>query len=96
MKYFLIGFLLTYFAVAFVFPSYRVWKRTNVSPVIFGGADNAHDYIGKLFKIVMIGLTVTVIIYAFGSSIYSFLLPVFWLEYQTAAGGMTTYIFDGF
>ncbi|MGI8639689.1 MAG: methyltransferase family protein [Pyrinomonadaceae bacterium] len=68
---------------AFILPSYRVWKKTNVNPITFRGADDAHDYIGKLFKIVMIGLTVTVIIYAFVPGIYSFLLPVFWLEYQT-------------
>ena len=81
--YFLVLYLLIYFAVAFVLPSHRVWKKTNVNPVTFRGADNSHDYIGKLFKIVMIFLTVTVIIYAFVPSIYSFLLPVFWLEYQT-------------
>lgn len=81
--YFLVLYLLIYFAVAFVFPSYRVWKRTGVNPITFRGADDAHNYIGKLFKIVMIGLTVTVIIYAFVPSMYSFLLPVFWLEYQT-------------
>lgn len=80
LKYFLPSFLLIYFAVAFVLPSYRVWKRTGVNPVTFGGADDAHDYIGKLFKIVMLGLTSVIIIYAFVPNIYPYLLPVFWLE----------------
>ena len=83
LKYFLPVFLLIYFAVAFVLPSYRVWKRTGVNPVTFGGGDNAHDYIGKLFKIVMLGLTVVIIIYAFLPGIYHYLLPVFWLETGT-------------
>lgn len=80
MKYFLIAFLLFYFAVAFVLPSYRVWKRTGVNPVTFSGADNAHDYIGKFFKIVMLGLTLVVILYAFAPQFYPYLLPVVWLE----------------
>ncbi len=82
LGYILLIYLLIYFAVAFVLPSYRVWKRTGVNPVTFSGAETAHDYIGKLFKIVMAGLTAVVIIYAFAPDIYSFLLPVAWLEHQ--------------
>lgn len=80
--YILLVYLLIYFAAAFLLPSYRVWKRTSVNPVTFRGADNAHDYIGKLFKIVMVSLTAVIIIYAFAPDIYSFLLPVGWLENQ--------------
>ncbi len=80
--YFLVVWLLVYFAVAFVLPSYRVWKRTGVNPVTFRGADNAHDYIGKLFKIVMLGLIFVVILYAFAPNYYPFLLPIVWLENQ--------------
>jgi protein-S-isoprenylcysteine O-methyltransferase Ste14 len=81
--YFLIVWLLVYFAVAFFLPSYRVWKRTGVNPVTFGGADNAHDYIGKLFKIVMSALALVVFVFAFARDIYEFLLPVVWLENRT-------------
>lgn len=78
--YILLAFLIVYVAAAFVLPSYRVWKRTGVNPVTFRGADNAHDYIGKLFKIVMAGLAACAIIYTFVPSFYSFLLPVPWLD----------------
>lgn len=81
MRYFLFAYLLIYFTIAFVIPTYRVWKRTGVNPVTFSGAHNAHDYIGKLFKIVMVGLLGVVLIYTFFPNIYSFLIPVFWLEY---------------
>ena len=80
LRYFLPIFLLVYFAVAFVLPTYRVWKRTGVNPVTFRGADTAHDYIGKLFKIVMLILTLTVITYAFAPNFYQYLLPIVWLE----------------
>jgi protein-S-isoprenylcysteine O-methyltransferase Ste14 len=83
LRYFLPIFLLVYFAVAFVLPTYRVWKRTGVNPVTFRGADTAHDYIGKLFKIVMLILTLTVVIYTFAPSFYQYLLPIVWLENRT-------------
>ena len=57
--YILIIYLIFYFGAAFVLPTYRVWKKTGVNPVTFRGADTAHDYIGKLFKI--LGKSYTVI-----------------------------------
>lgn len=78
--YILVVYLIFYFGAAFVLPTYRVWKRTGVNPVTFRGADTAHDYIGKLFKIVMLVLTLTVIIYALAPSFYQYLLPIVWLE----------------
>ena len=83
LRYFVPVFLLVYCAVAFVLPTYRVWKRTGVNPVTFRGEDNAHDYIGKLFKIVMVGLSVVIIIPAFVPDVYPYLLPVAWLENQS-------------
>ena len=83
LGYVLLVYLLIYFAAAFVLPSYRVWKRTNVNPVTFRGADTAHDYIGKLFKIVMASLTAVVATYAFAPDDYSFLLPIARLENRT-------------
>ena len=38
IPYPLLLFLLTYFAAAFIVPSYRIWKRTGVNPGTFGGA----------------------------------------------------------
>lgn len=80
--YVLVIYLVIYLGTAFILPSYRVWKKTGVNPVTFGSADNAHDYIGKLFKLVMGGLAIVVLIYAFAPGFYSYLLPVFWLQNQ--------------
>lgn len=81
--YILVVYLIFYFGASFVLPTYRVWKRTGVNPVTFRGADTAHDYIGKLFKIVMLVLTLAVIIYAFAPNFYPNLLPIVWLENRT-------------
>lgn len=83
MKLFLPIYLLIYFAFAFVLPTYRVWKKTGINPVTFRGADTAHDYIGKLFKIVMLVLTLAVIIYTFAPNFYAYLLPIIWMENST-------------
>lgn len=80
LGYVLIIYLILYFGAAFVVPTYRVWKRTGVNPVTFRGADTAHDYIGKLFKILMAALATVVIVYAFAPNFYSYLLPIAWLE----------------
>jgi protein-S-isoprenylcysteine O-methyltransferase Ste14 len=82
--YILVIYLVLYFGAAFALPTYRVWKRTGVNPVTFRGADTAHDYIGKLFKIVMLALALAVIVYAFAPNLYPYLLPIAWLENRTA------------
>jgi hypothetical protein len=28
-----------------------VWKRTGVNPIVFKGSDDAHDFIGRIFKL---------------------------------------------
>ena len=81
--YILIIYLIFYFGAAFILPSYRVWKRTGVNPVTFRCADTAHDYIGRLFKIVMLVLTLAVVIYAFAPYYYPYLLPIDWLQKRT-------------
>lgn len=78
--YLLPGFLLLYFAVAFGLPSYRVWKRTGVNPVTFGSSGNAHDYVGKVFKLMVLGLAAVVSVPTFIPDSRPFLLPVTWIE----------------
>ena len=53
-----------------------------MNPITFRGTDNAHDYIGRLFKIVMAGLVLIIFGFVFVPDIYKFLLPIVWLENQ--------------
>lgn len=80
-RYLLLIYFAIYVAVAFVAPTYRVWKRTGINPVTFGRSGNAHDYIGQLFRLAMIGLSLVIVIHAFFPEVYRFLLPIFWLEH---------------
>lgn len=58
LKLFLPLYLAAYFFAAFFWRSYLVWKRTKVNPLVLGTTDSAHDYIGRVFKI-LFGAVVT-------------------------------------
>ena len=76
-------FILTivYFLVAFVIPTYRTWKMTGIAPVTFSNSDNAHDYIGKIFKILLVLLFITVTAFAFSEVIYTYFSPIIFLQH---------------
>jgi protein-S-isoprenylcysteine O-methyltransferase Ste14 len=80
LRYFLPIYLLAYFIAAFVWRSFVVWKKTGINPVVFKGSDSAHDFIGRLFKALFVGIVVVVVIYAFVPTAYQYLMPIRWFE----------------
>jgi protein-S-isoprenylcysteine O-methyltransferase Ste14 len=79
MRFFPAIYLIVYFTAAFVWRSYAVWKRTGINPVVFKGSDDAHDFIGRVSKILFAVVVLVVLVYTFFPSAYSFLLPIPWL-----------------
>ncbi len=79
-RVFLPVYFVFYFAVAFLWRSYLVWKRTGVNPVVFSRTDNAHDLIGWIFKLVFAATAGAVLVYALAGRSYSYLAPIDWLE----------------
>lgn len=73
---FLPDFMLVYFFQVFVIRSYVQWKKTGQNPFVFSRSENAHDYIGFVFKI-MTAFSVTVIV------LFTF-FENFYLEYLGA------------
>jgi protein-S-isoprenylcysteine O-methyltransferase Ste14 len=82
LKYFLPAYLAAYFFAAFFWRSFLVWKRTNVNPLVFKGSDDAHDYIGRVFKLLFAVIVVVVSVYCASERLYLYLTPVTWLERQ--------------
>lgn len=80
LKIYLPIYLLLYLAVAFVLPTYRTWKQTGINPVTFGKEDTAHNYIGFVMKILIALLFVMTIIYAISDTLYTYLLPAWYLN----------------
>jgi protein-S-isoprenylcysteine O-methyltransferase Ste14 len=80
LRYFLPIYLLAYFTIAFFWRSYLVWKKTGINPVVFKGTDNAHDFIGRVFKLLLAAVVTGVLIYSFLPSAYHYLMPIPWME----------------
>lgn len=83
MKIFLLLYLLLFFGLAMVLPSYRVWKTTGVNPYKLGSSDSAHDYIGVLFRLTLIATAVIVVLATFLPSLYVYLVPINYLTHST-------------
>ena len=82
MKYFLPVYLFVYILVAFVWRSYLVWKRTVINPVTFKGSDNAHDFVGRIFKLVFALIVLVVFLYSFFPYAYAHTAPTQLLEHR--------------
>lgn len=80
LRIFLPTYLLAYFFAAFFWRSFVVWKRTGVNPLVFKGSDDAHDYIGRVFKLLFAAVVVTVAVYSTSEWLYQYLTPITWLE----------------
>jgi protein-S-isoprenylcysteine O-methyltransferase Ste14 len=80
IKYGLFAYIILNFGLTFFLPSYRVWKQTGIFPVTFSNSDNAHDYIGKVFKVLLALLFLTGTIYAFYTEGVKYLMPIWYLE----------------
>jgi len=81
LNYFLPIYFIFFFGLAFVWRSYLVWKTTGVNPYKLSNTESAHDYIGVLFRIVLAGCVVVVILYTSLSEGYKFLVPIVWLNH---------------
>ncbi|MCQ3939110.1 MAG: isoprenylcysteine carboxylmethyltransferase family protein [Chloroflexi bacterium] len=83
MKIFLLLYLFLFFGLAMVLPSYRVWKTSGVNPYKLGSSDSAHDYIGVLFRLMLIATAVIVVLAAFLPNLYVYLVPIDYLIHSS-------------
>ena len=81
LKYFLPLYLFAYLCAAFFWRSFKVWKKTGVNPVVFKSPDNAHDFIGQMFKLLFALIFVSIFIHSFLPNAYSYLGPIHWLQH---------------
>ncbi|MDZ7290321.1 MAG: isoprenylcysteine carboxylmethyltransferase family protein [candidate division KSB1 bacterium] len=80
LRYVLPFYLIVYLALAFFWRSFLVWKRTGVNPYMLGKADNAHDFVGMLFRLTMAAIVIVIILRAVSSKAYAYLAPILWLD----------------
>ena len=81
LRYFLPLYLVAFFATAFCWRSFLVWKRTGVNPYVLGKKDTAHDYAGFLFRLTFLACMSVVTLYALWPEGYQYLAPIYWLQW---------------
>jgi len=82
LRFFLPIYLFLYVGVAFVWRSYIVRKHTGLNPVTFKGSDNAHDFVGRVFKLGFVAVVLVVFVYSFFPYAYAYTAPMQWLEHR--------------
>lgn len=78
---YLFVFFLVFFLTVFVIRSYLLWKNTGINPITFDRGEDAHSYIGKLFKFISFFQFAIVAIYAIKNEWYLYYLPFWYLEH---------------
>jgi protein-S-isoprenylcysteine O-methyltransferase Ste14 len=64
-RYGLLAYFLVYGLLAFVWRSFLVFRRTGLSPFVLPSSDDAHGYVGRAFKFVVLGCAAVVLLIAF-------------------------------
>lgn len=83
IKIFSTLFFVLYMLAAFVWPTYRTWKQTGINPLTFGNADNAHDLVGKWFKITIGLIPLNILCLWFGDDVYRYTLTAWYLDSES-------------
>jgi protein-S-isoprenylcysteine O-methyltransferase Ste14 len=66
--------------LAFVLPTYRIYKLTGVNPYRLGNSTSAHDFVGGLFRLILLSTMMLVLVYVFAAPLYTYTVPIPWLE----------------
>ena len=77
---FLPAFSLVFILQVFVIRSVILWKKTGINPFVFGKTENAHDYVGLVYKAMTIGTWIAIAFYSFFPELYKYLMPVWYME----------------
>lgn len=71
---------LLYLLLVFVLRSVILWKQTGVNPLVFGNTEKAHDFIGRVYKLMVLFTWVSIGLYSFFPTFYDYLKPIDYLE----------------
>ena len=73
---------LLYLLLVFVLRSVILWKQTGVNPFVFGRTEKAHDYIGRVYKVMVFGTWISIGLYSVYTPWYPYLMPIDYLEFD--------------
>lgn len=97
LRYFLLPYVVVIFFATFAWRSYVTWKRTGINPYSLGRSDNAHDFVGMLFRVTLVAILLVVSVYTFWHSLYTYVIPIVWLQQRVLQSiGITLLVLSGF
>jgi protein-S-isoprenylcysteine O-methyltransferase Ste14 len=83
LKYFLLLYFIAYIFVAFFWRSYKVRRMTGINPIVFKASDDAHGFIGRVFKLMFVLVVLLILVSSFLPAANRFAGPITWLELRT-------------
>ena len=83
IQFLLILFVVLYISCVFVGRTLIVWRKTKKFPITYGKTDSAHDFLGRIFKVLIFLSIVSPIIYVTSGEFYQYLLPIKLFEIET-------------
>jgi protein-S-isoprenylcysteine O-methyltransferase Ste14 len=82
MTRFLLPYYIIFFAIAFVWPSWRIWRRDGINPLVLPRDDSAYGLIGVEFKATMVSVLALTLAISTGSG-GQYFGGLDWLEHST-------------
>ena len=82
IKLILLAYILIYLSTIFFWRIYTTWRKIGANPVKYNSKDSAHNYVGRLFLIILIFSITNVLIYVYSDGIYRFLIPIDFLNFR--------------
>ena len=81
LKIYLPLYLILYMLIVLIIPNYQTIRQTRMNHIIFGKDDNV--YIGFIIKMLIILFFFVVFTYSMSEKMYSYLVPISYLQTQT-------------
>ena len=89
MKLFILIYLILFFSLAIFWRSFVTWRTTGINPYRLTQQAGLDGFLSRLFRFVILGIVVVVLVYSIGpANWYAYLSPFIWLErgFVTAVG----------
>src|SRR5215208_5836074 len=73
-------YFIIYFGLAFVAKTILVAKKIGKNPIVLQKDDTVYGLIGQYFKLIMLGMSIYVFLFAFFPALYEYFLPIHQLD----------------
>jgi protein-S-isoprenylcysteine O-methyltransferase Ste14 len=80
IKPLLLLFAVLYLSLVFVGRTLIVWRKTKKFPITYGKSDSAHDYLGRIFKMLIVLYMLSSTVYVASETLYQYFIPFTILE----------------